>query len=325
MPFPPTGYPFSDDSAPGSNDGDVIHAADINDIIAELGSMGGGTGNANSHVTDYAGAIGPGFAALKAADEGPFVDETLDWGPDYFLYQSPWGGFATAQATNGDTMACASYLNGDFTNDTTKERVWKLVSGAWQIDTTFDVQVGDFVVPGPQPEDGVAEWSTGIVFVKSPDGRLELIAQQHHRAEVARSSAFSSVSADGTDESNSGAPLGIVYVDTTAGDVTRTLPENITPGREMVYINTGNTGNTVFISPNTGQGIVSVLDPFPITGYLNWAVLTFDGTDWTTRIPTIDASAIVYTPITPGDWPGTVPSTVAEALDILAARAAALE
>lgn len=314
MAFSPTWYPVVDDSVPGAGDGTRIRAAHINDIVAKVNTLdggGGGGGGGTTYVTDWAGAFGPGFDALHTAGSGPFADPALLWGPDYFLYQNPHGTYATKQAANGDTIACAAYLDGAFANDTTKEVIWVLVDGEWVEDLSQPVTNGTLVTIANTDD---LPWIYGTLFVKDGSGRLEGANLQHARAAFARTTGIRTVTGDATDDDEGGNPYGTILVDTTAAAVTRVLPvaDTTYPGREIVYINIGTNPLTVEAPAGSalfGEGAVNA--------QYEWSAFVFDGEDWYARRGVLDAAHISYTPATPGDWT-TVPTTVADALDILA-------
>jgi hypothetical protein len=313
MAFSPVWYPVVNDSAPGVGDGTQIVAAHINDIVDAVNDIetGGGGGTGTTYVTDWAGAFGPGFDALHTAGSGPFEDPALDWGPDYFLYQTPSGQYETKQAANADTIACASYLDGAFANDTTKEVIWVLVDGEWVEDLSQPVPEGTLVTLKNADD---VDWIPGTLFVKDGSGRLESANMQHGRAAFARTTGTRTVTADATDDDEGGNPWGTVLVDTTAAPVARTLPAVAYPGREIVYINTGTNPLTVdapagFALNGSGE----------VNAQYEWSAFVFaGGTQWYARRGVLDAAHVSYTPATPGDW-ATTPTTVAEALDILAA------
>lgn len=75
----------------------------------------------------------------------------------------------------------------------------------------------------------------------------------------------------------------------------------------MTLYNHG-AGRTLPADVDTDGGKVLVTDPSTSTG-LAW----------------VEAGETPYTPTTSGDWPGTDPTTVQEALDQLAERLTALE
>jgi hypothetical protein len=314
MTFTPAWYPVVNDSAPGVGDGTQIVAAHINDIVDAVNSIVGGAGTgATTYVTDWAGAFGPGFDALDAADAGPFADPALLWGPDYFLYQTPSGEYATKQAAEGDTIACAAYLDGVFANDTTKEVIWVVTGGEWVIDTSQTVSEGTLITLRNSDD---IPWIYGTLFVKDGSGRLESVKQQYERASFARTTGVRTVTGDATDDDEGGLPWGTVLVDTTAAPVTRVLPvaDYTYPGREIVYINIGT--NPLTVEAPAGSALNGSGE---INGQYEWSAFVFaGGTQWYARRGVLDAAHVSYTPATPGDWT-TVPNTVAEALDILAA------
>jgi hypothetical protein len=313
MTFSPTWYPVVDDSVPGAGDGTRIRAAHINDIVAKVNTLGtGGGGSTNVYTVDYSGAFGPGLDELYAISAGPFEDPTLVWGPDWLLFQTPWGDYRTVHPVDGDSVACAAYFASGGVQDPTKETIWTLVEGVWVEDTTRPVPPGTIVVVDAfLPE----EWLTGIMFVKGVNNRLELPGIQYLRAANARSSISYKTPFTGVDDGIGGAPVGTVLLETGGSpgvnDITRTLPADATPGHEIVYINIGN-GNVTIVPP-TGTTIVGATT---INGNMNWVGYVLEGTKWYARRGIPDASDIPYTPATPGDWT-TVPTTVAEALDTL--------
>ena len=228
-----------------------------------------------TYVVDYVGVIGPGVDELHATSSAMFGDFAIAWGPDYLLYQTPWSTWDSVQAQEGETLACAAYLEPGYVANVANEVIWKLVDGEWVVDTDQPVTPGATVTTR-NPLD--VTWLTGLFMVSDGEGRLESVAMQQTRAHVARMSAPRTVSVDGSDEDDAGNPWGTVLVDTNDGPVTRTLPSIVYPGREIVYINKGTGVVTVEAPPGVGlYGSPTISEQY------GWSAFVFDGTDWYAR------------------------------------------
>jgi hypothetical protein len=239
---------------------------------------GGGGGNASHWLVDWIGAFGPGFDALYDDGLGPFADPSLPWGPDYVLIQTPWGTWETYQAADGDTVACAAYLDGSFQAVPTNERIWTLTDGEWVIDGTQPTP-GDLVTINDSSL-VTGDWLLGTQMMLTGEGRMELTNLQHERAAVAQMSAIHTVTGDGIDNADGGAPWGTVLVDSTAGAVTRTLPTDYFPGRVIQYVKISGDDNPVIIE---GDGTTPLLVPDDrVVMYLpgDTERFTFSGTYW---------------------------------------------
>lgn len=207
------------------------------------GGLGGG--NASHWVVDWSGAFGPGFDILYLYQVGPFSDPSLGWGPDWLLYQTPWGTWETKQATAGQTIACASYLDESFNDVVENERIWTLVDGAWVKDE-LQPTPGDIITFHDATIVG-GEWLLGMQMMMTGEGRIELSNMQHERAAVAQMSAIHTVTSDGVDSGEGGAPWGTVLVDSSGGPVVRTLPTDFFPGRVVQYLKVSGDDSPVVV------------------------------------------------------------------------------
>ena len=250
------------------------------DLIDDLnigGNLGGG--NASVFAVDYIGAFGPGYDDLYADSQGPFEDLSLDWGPDYILYQTPWGEYGTVQVPDGASVACADYLLSNGTHDADAERLYTLTSGALVLDE-IQPSPGDTVIVNDATVIPDAPWLLGIQLVLTGEGRLELNGLQHERAAVAQMAAIKNVTADGDDSTSGGAPWGTVLVDASASVIERTLPDDATPGRTMTYVKVDGSDNVVVIYPDILGSIVGPNNPYYLRREGEVARFVYDGTDW---------------------------------------------
>jgi hypothetical protein len=239
------------------------------------GPPGPGGGGGSSWVVDYFGAFGPFYdVAVPAGVFGP-----LAWGPDFFLYQTPSGEYLTAQAAAVETIGCADYRDALGNSVPANERIWTLTGGVWLIDVV-QPQPGQPIVLADWTAFG--QWALGVTMILTGDGRMEEINLQHDRAAFAHTTGLVFAAANGYDGDLGGVPVGTVFVDATAGPVVRTLDATPYPGREVVYVKTDGTANTVSVAPSPGQSILGPADPVVLTAAWQVARLVFDGTDWVT-------------------------------------------
>ena len=237
------------------------------------GPPGPGGGGGSSWVVDYFGVFGPFYdVAVPAGVFGP-----LAWGPDYFLYQNPWGEYFTYQASEGETIGCADWRDAGGVNDYSKERIWTLTGGVWVLNTVQPLPSQSLVLRDWTP---FGQWALGVSLILTGDGRLEETNLQHDRATFAHTTGLVFADADGYDGAIGGVPVGTVFVDATAGPVIRTLDDDATPGREVVYVKTDSSANNVVVAAPTGHAILGPSDPIVLTTEWELARLVFDGTDW---------------------------------------------
>jgi len=252
-------------------------AFDLIDAFDFAGTSGGGT--ASSFVVDWIGAFGPGYDAMSVAGTGPFADPALSWGPDYVLIQSPWGTYATYQVSEGQSVACADYLDSNGDSVPGNERLFTLTDGEFLLDD-LQPSAGDTVVLADWTVIPDAQWALGIQMVMTGDGRLELALLQHERAAVAQMAAVRVVTTDGDDSSEGGAPWGTVLVDASESIVERTLPSDATPGRTMTYVKVDSSSNTVLIYPNFLGSILGPVSPYILHREGESVRFVYDGTAW---------------------------------------------
>lgn len=260
------------------------------------GPPGPGGGGSSSWVVDYFGAFGPGYDILVPAG----VFGPLPWGPDYFLYQTPWGEYLTAQATNGQTIGCADYRDALGNAVPANERLWTLTGGSWVIDVDQPLPGQPIVLNDWTP---YGQWALGITMILTGDGRMEELNLQHDRAAFAHTSGLVFADSDGFDGSLGGVPVGTTLVDATIAPVTRTLDNLATPGREVVIVKTDVSGNRVKVAPSPGQTIRGSTNPVELFSQWDYVRLILSGTDWVpagersaAESSAYRASAILWTP-----------------------------
>lgn len=226
----------------------------------------------------HAGAFGPGFDDLVPAD---VFGAGLSWGPDYYLYQAPDGTYYTEQASNGDTIICASYLLGagsGYAGDITQEGIWTLTAGAWVRNSTQLLPGESAIV---EPLSGIP-WTVGLEFVKLADGRMEQSNAQYLRDVIATSTVVESYTTTATlDATTSGAHAGFGVCNATSGAFTVTLvPVADDRGRSVLFVKTDATGNAVSIDADGTETINGSTSAVTLTTQWDWVRLTSDGTGW---------------------------------------------
>ena len=225
---------------------------------------------------DVVGAFGPGFDELVPG--GAFG--ALDWGDDYYFYQTPSGENLTAQATEGTTIGCASYLLGaadGYAGDVTQEGVWTLTGGAWVRDTA-QPRAGEIV----SQDTGAAAWQLGNTYIKCSDGHLEHANLQYLRAIVATATVIETLSGDATlDATTSGAKTGLARCDATSAAFTATLvPAATNRGRSILFVKIDSTGNAVSVDADGSETINGSTSAVTLTSQWDWVRVTSDGTGW---------------------------------------------
>lgn len=225
---------------------------------------------------DVVGAFGPGFDELVPG--GAFG--ALDWGDDYYFYQTPSGENLTAQATEGTTIGCASYLLGaadGYAGDVTQEGVWTLTGGAWVRDTA-QPRAGEIV----SQDTGAAAWQLGNTYIKCSDGHLEHANLQYLRAIVATATVIETLSGDATlDATTSGAKTGLARCDATSAAFTATLvPAATNRGRSILFVKIDSTGNAVSVDADGTETINGSTSAVTLTSQWDWVRVTSDGTGW---------------------------------------------
>lgn len=258
-------------------------------------------GSANRWTVENAGAFGPGFDELVPAD----VFGVLDWGPDYYFYQSPTGENFTAQASEGDQILCAGYVLGGvdgYASDPTQEGLWTLTGGVWVRDASQPLP-GE-VVGQTRPAGEI--WQVGNLFIKTDEGLMEQANLQYQRAIIGQSAVVETTSTSGTvGETASGAAVGFSVVNASGGSVTRTLNAVATSrGHSVIFVKSDATANEVVIDAAGSETINGSTAPITLTSQWEWARLTCSGTGWVATRSSPDADFVYGVGFT-GDLTGS--------------------
>lgn len=226
---------------------------------------------------DVIGAFGPGFDELVPLG----VFGALSWGDDYYFYQTPSGESVAAQAAEGTTIGCASYLLGavdSYASDLDQEGIWTLTGGVWVRNATQPLP-GEVV----GQDSGAADWQVGNAYIKCDDGHIEQANLRYVRLLIAQQTIIETYTTTATvDATTSGSKTGFGRCDATAGAFTVNLPSATLTnrGRSTLFVKTDNSVNVVSIDADGAETINGSTSAITLTTQWDWVRLTSDGTGW---------------------------------------------
>lgn len=205
---------------------------------------------------DHIGFIGPG-TALTAASMG------LTFGSQYYLYLTPNGMLKSNSASNGQTLLCAIYTDGNYSPVPANAGVYTLTAGVWVKNAVQLYGTSSIAVLNNYfglPEDFGAGY--GMVYQGASNGWSVLGGVDYIRNSTSISTYVSNVSDTYPDEAVSvfGNFPGYILCDANSVEITRTLPDVSSLGtsyigRLITYIKIDSSANAITITPNANQTI----------------------------------------------------------------------